>query len=81
MKKKLQAWIQNSGGTKLDNGFTKLVDYAITDHYPTLEFLPTTGHTRFVVYMIRKYENAIQWMIQNIETHDCWDLYCNNVNS
>ena len=26
-------------GTKLDNGFTELIDYAITQHYPTLEYL------------------------------------------
>ena len=25
--------------TKVDNGFTELIDYAITKHYPTLEYL------------------------------------------
>ena len=47
LKRKLQTWIQNSGCTKLDNGFTELVGYAITHHYPTLEYL-ATGRTRFV---------------------------------
>ena len=34
-------------GTKLrvDNGFTGLIDYAITYHFPTLELLSTTGRT------------------------------------
>ena len=35
-------------GIKLDNGFTELVDYTITLHYPTLEFLSTTGPSTFV---------------------------------
>ena len=47
-------------GTKLDNGFTELIDYAITHHYPTLEFLSTTGPTTFVEDMIRKYEHVIE---------------------
>ena len=81
LKRKLRAWVQNSGGTKLDNGFTELINYAITHRYPTLEFLSTTGCTRFVEDMIRKYEHFIQWMIQNTETHDFWDLHRNNVNS
>ena len=28
--------------TKLDKGFTELIDYAITQRYPTLEYLLTT---------------------------------------
>ena len=48
LKRRLQAWIKNSGGTKLDNGFKELIDYAITHHHSTLEFLSTTGRTRFV---------------------------------
>ena len=46
-------WIQDPGGTKLDNSFTELINYAITHHYPTLEFLSTTGRTTFVEDMIR----------------------------
>ena len=71
----------NPGDTKLDNDFTELIDYAITHHYPTLEFLSTTGRTRFVEDMIRKNEHVIQWMIQNIEVHDFWGLHRNDVNS
>ena len=56
-------------GTKLDNGFTELIGYAIAQHYPTLEYL-STGRTTFVEDMIRKYEHVIQRTIQNIETHD-----------
>ena len=33
----------DASGTKIDNGFTKLIDYATPHHYPTLEFLSTTG--------------------------------------
>ena len=66
-------------GTKLDNGFTELIDYAITHHYPTLEFLSTTGRTTFVEDMIRKYELVIQRTIQNIETHNFWNIHCNNM--
>ena len=58
-------------GTKLDNGLTELIDYAITQHYPTLEYL-TTGRTTFVEDMIRKYEYVIQRTIQGIKTHDFW---------
>ena len=29
--------------------------------------------------MIRTCEHVIQRMIQNIETRDFWDLYCNNM--
>ena len=29
--------INLADGTKIDNGFTELIDYAITHHYPTLE--------------------------------------------
>ena len=65
-------------GTKLDNGFTELIDYAITHHYPTLEFL-TTGRTTFVEDIIRKYEHVIQRTIQNIETHEFWNIHCNNM--
>ena len=80
LKRKLQAWIQDSGGTKLDNGFTELIDYAIAHHYPTLEFLSTTGRTTFVEDMIRKYEHVIQRTIQNhIETYDFWDLHRNDM--
>ena len=64
--------INLADGTKLDNGFTELIDYAITQHYPTLEYLSTTGRTTFVEDMIRKYEHVIQRTIQNIETHDFW---------
>ena len=64
--------INLTDGTKLDNGFTELIDYAITQHYPTLEYLSTTGRTTFVEDMIRKYEHVIQRTIQNIETHDFW---------
>ena len=46
-------------GTKIGNGFTKLIDYAIAHRYPTLEFLSTTGRTSFVEDMIRKYEHVI----------------------
>ena len=66
-------------GTKLDNGFTELIDYAITHRYPTLEFLSTTGRTTFVEDMTRKYEHVIQRTIQNIETHDFWNMHCNNM--
>ena len=65
--------------TKLDNGFTGLIDFAITHHYLTLEFLSTTGRTIFVEDMIRKYEHVIQRTIQNIETHDFWNMHCNNM--
>jgi hypothetical protein len=65
--------------TKLDNGFTELIDYAITQRYPTLEYLLTTGRTTFVEDMIRKYEHVIQRTIQNIETHDFWKIHCNNM--
>ena len=64
--------INLTDGTKLDNGFTELIDYAITQHYPTLEYLSTTGRTTFVEDMIRKYEHVIQRTIQNIEDHDFW---------
>ena len=57
-------------GTKLDNGFTELIDYAITQQYPTLEYLSITGRTTFVEDTIRKYEHVIQRTIQNIETRD-----------
>ena len=66
-------------GTKLDNGFTELIDYAITQHYPTLEYLSTTGRTTFMEDTIRKYEHVIQRTIQNIETHDFWEIQCNNM--
>ena len=66
-------------GTKLDNGFTELIDYAITQHYPTLEYLSTTGRITFVEDTIRKYEHVIQRTIQNIETHDFWKIHCNNM--
>ena len=66
-------------GTKLDNGFTELIDYAITQYYPTLEYLSTTGRTTFVEDMTRKYEHVIQWTIQNIETHDFRKIRCNNM--
>ena len=55
--------------------FTELIDYAITHHYPTLEFLSTTGRTTFVEDIIRKYEHVIQRTIQNIETHDFWNIW------
>ena len=71
--------INLTDGTKLDNGFTELIDYAITQHYPTLEYLSTTGRTTFVKDMIRKYEHVIQRTIQNIETHDFWKIHCNNM--
>ena len=71
--------INSTDGTKLDNGFTKLIGYAITHHYPTLEFLSTTGRTTFVEDMTRKYEHDIQRTIQNIETHDFWNMHCNNM--
>ena len=66
-------------GTKLDNGFTGLIDYAITQHYLTLENLSTTGRTTFVEDMIRKYEHVIQRAIQNINTHDFREIHCNNM--
>ena len=44
--------INLADGTKLDNGFIELIDYAITHHYPTLGFLSTTGCTIFVEDMI-----------------------------
>ena len=47
--------INLTDGTKLDNGFTELINYAITHHYPTLQFLSITGCTTFVEDMIRKY--------------------------
>ena len=56
-------------------------DDVITRHYPTLELLSASGRTIFVEDMIRKYEHVVQRMIQNIETHDYWDLHRNNVNS
>ena len=61
--------INLTDGTKLDNGFTELIDYAITQHYPTPEYLLTTGRTTFVEDTIRKYAHVIQRTIQNIETH------------
>ena len=70
--------INLTDGTKLDNGFTEFIDYAITQHYPTLEYLLTTGRTTFVEDTIRKYEHVIQRTIQNIETHDFWKIHCNN---
>ena len=70
--------INPTDGTKLDNGFTELIDYAITQHYPTLEYL-TTGRTTFVEDMIRKYEHVIQRTIQNIEAHGFWKMHCNNM--
>ena len=66
-------------GTKLDNGFTELIDYAIIQHYPTLEYLLTTRRTTFVEHTIQKYEHVIQRMIQNIETHDFWKIHCNHM--
>ena len=51
--------INPTDGAKLDNGFTELIDYTITQHYPTLEYLLTTGRTTFVEDMIRKYEHVI----------------------
>ena len=66
-------------GTKIDNGFAELIDYAITHHYPTLEFLSTTGRSTFVEDMIRKYEHVILRTIKNIETHDFWHQHCNNM--
>ena len=71
--------INLTNGTKLDNGFTELIDYAITQHYPTLEYLSTIGRTTFVEDMIRKYEHVIQRTIQNIETHDSWKIHCNDM--
>ena len=63
-------------GTKLQvgNGFTELIDYAITHHFSTLEFLSTTGRTTFVEDRIRKYEHVILRTIKNIEAHDFWDV-------
>ena len=66
-------------GTKLDNGFAELIDYTITHHYPTLEFLSTTGRSTFIEDMIRKYEHVILRTIKNIETHDFWHQHCNNM--
>ena len=40
--------INLADGTKLDNGFTELIDYTITQYYPTPEYLSTTGRTTFV---------------------------------
>ena len=57
-------------GTKLDNGFTELINNAITHHYPTLEFLSTTGRSTFVENMIRRYEHVISRTIKNLETHN-----------
>ena len=71
--------INLTDGTKVDNGFTELTDYASTQHYPTLEYLSTTGRTAFVEDMIRKYEHVIQRTIQNIEDHDFWKMHCNNM--
>ena len=68
--------INLADGTKLDNGFTELIDYAITHHYSTLESLSTTGRTTFVEDMIRRYEYVIQ---QTIETHDLQNIHCNNM--
>ena len=68
--------------TKLDNGFTELIDYAITQHYPTLEYLLTTGRTTFVEDTIPKYyEHVIQRTIQNVETHDLENTLQSYVNS
>ena len=50
--------IDLADGIKIGNGFTELIDYTITHHYPTLEFL-TTGRTPFVEDMIGKYEHVI----------------------
>ena len=71
--------INLTDSTKIDNGFTKLINYAITHHCPTLEFLSTTGRAPFVEDMIRKYEHVIRRTIQNIETHDFWNMHCNNM--
>ena len=57
-------------GTKLDNGFAELIDYAITHHYPTLEFLLTTGCSTFVEDIIRKYKHGFLWTKKNIKTHN-----------
>ena len=61
--------INFADGTKIDNGFTELIDYAITLNNPKLVFLSATGHPTFVEDMIRKYEYVIQRTIHNIETH------------
>ena len=45
----------------------------------SLYYLSTTGRTTFVVDTIRKYEHVIQRTIQNIETHDFWEIHCNNI--
>ena len=73
-------WISTDmNGTKHDNGFPELIDYAITHHYPTLEFLSTTGCSTFVEDMIWKYEHVILRTIKNIETHDFWHQHCNDL--
>ena len=71
--------INPTDGAKLDNGFTELIDYVITQHYLTLEYLSTTGRTTFVEDMIRKYDHVIQRTIQNIKAHDFWKMHCNNM--
>ena len=71
--------INLTDGTKLDNGFTEIVDYAITQQYPTVEYLVTTGRRTFVEDTIQKYEYAILRTIQNIETHDFWKVHCKNM--
>ena len=45
--------INLADGTKPDNGSTELINYVITQHCPTLEFLSTTGRITFVEDMIR----------------------------
>ena len=71
--------INLTDGTKVDNGFTELIDYAITQHYPTLEYLSTTGRTTFVEDTTRKYLHTIHRTIQNTEAHDFWKIHCNNM--
>ena len=56
--------INLTDGTKLDNGLTKLIDCEVTQHYPTLECLLTTGRTTFVEDTIRKYEHVFQRAIK-----------------
>ena len=71
--------INLTDGTKLENGFTELIDCAITQHYSTLEYLLTTGRTTFVEDTIRKYKHAIQRTMQSIETHDFGKIPRNNM--
>ena len=71
--------ISLTNGTKLDNGFIELINYAITQYYLTLKYLSTTGCTTFVEDMIQKYEHVIQRTIQNIKAHNFWKMHGNNM--